>query len=189
MIIDCETKGVIKKINAILRKGKMTGRGGQKYTIFNTFTINCLGHAFFNFSNQQIRNLRRGYEDELRSFLWGLEEPSDQQDAFKLITEQLEQKICETGLLLEECQINDKIEDGQWKVAYYYKDGDDKDFHFIRQEDDGTWSSKLGSYMEIDHFDTLPLMLGDEYCLAKIIKLLIHMFIKKARLIKKVIKI
>lgn len=102
--------------------------------------------------------------------MWGLEEPSDQQDAFKLITEQLEQKICKTGLLLEECQINDKIEDGQWKVAYYYKDGDDKDFHFIRQEDDGIWSSKLGSYMEIDHFDTLPLMLGDEYCLAKIYK-------------------
>ncbi len=172
MKITQDTKGVIKKINTMLKRGKMAGRGREKYTIFNTFSVNCFGHAVFNFSNQEIRNLRRKHEDELRTFLCGLWEPDDNKESFKDITEQLEQKIRDTGLILEECQEGDKVKEGQWKVAYYYYDdgGIDKDFHFMRQEKDGRWSSKLGTFMEIEYYDRLPLMFNYGYCLAKVYK-------------------
>lgn len=166
-----EEKCVIKKINVLLKRGKMPGRGDEKYTIFNTFTVNCLGHAFFNFTNNQIKKLNSQYSEGFRYFLWHIVEPEIQRDAYKFVTEQLEQKIRDTGLILEECDINDKVKDGQWKVAYYYKDGlQNEDFHYMRQEKDGTWSSKLGSYRQIEHFDRLPLMYNDGYCLAKIYK-------------------
>ena len=41
-------------------------------------------------------------------------------------TPQIIERIRETGLKVEECSLDDELEDGQWKVAYYFNLCDEK---------------------------------------------------------------
>ena len=74
---------------------------------------------------------------------------------------------------MEECDIDAQPDERQWKVAYYFNLCDEPnqyipDFHFFRQEKDGTWSSKAGKDNRIHIFRRLPQLFEGGYKLQKI---------------------
>ena len=165
---------MLKKVGEVLKRGVV--RGEQEYTMSTALTVNCMGHSFFNFENKDIEEISKEYDDELRDFFWLFERfkmfqyhlPS------KLISKKVEKDLADkmalAGLEIEECEKDDEVEDGQYKVAYYFKFKlGREDFHFMRQEKDGTWSSKMGASMGISKYNSLPRKFND-YKLIKIFK-------------------
>ena len=139
---------------------------------------NCLEHAVFNFSDEMLGWLFEKFGENMPKF-WsnfsGLASVIDKKPQQQLndTTPQIVERIRNTGLKVEECDIDAKPEEGQWKVAYYFNLCDEKgqfipDFHFFRQEADGRWSSKLGRSMQICFYDELPQIFEGGYKLQKI---------------------
>lgn len=46
------------------------------------------------------------------------------------------------GISARKSYLKEKIENGEWKIAFFLKNDDDYDFHFVRQDKDGKWSEK-----------------------------------------------
>lgn len=166
--------GLIKDINKVLKRGKI--RGDQEYDFGSCYAVNCMGHAFFNFKNNDINDLSAHYKSELHYYFWMF----DRFDMFHYYTsprrlckqteKDLIEKIKKSSLKMEECKENDELERGQWKVAYFFSfEPGREDFHFMRQEEDGEWSSKAGSSMKVEKFKKLPKKYNN-YRLIKIFK-------------------
>ena len=165
---------LLKKVDGVLKRGAV--RGKQKYTFNSAFSVNCLGHAVFNFQNKDIGELASNHRDELRDFFWLFERvemfkhkiPSKQ--LCKKAEQDLFDKVHLAGLEIEECDIDDEVREGQYKIAYYFDSTlAREDFHFMRQEPDGKWSSKAGMSLDVEEFSQLPKKFKD-YKLIKIFK-------------------
>lgn len=139
---------------------------------------NCLEHAVFNFSDEMLLWLSEKFGENMPKF-WsnfsGLASVIDKKPQQQLndTTPQIVERIRETGLEVDECDIDAKPEEGQWKVAYYFNLCDEKgqfipDFHFFRQEADGRWSSKLGKLSAVAFYDKLPEIFEGGYKLQEI---------------------
>ena len=59
-------------------------------------------------------------------------------------------------------------EHGGYKIAFYLSFND---FHFLRQNSDGSWSHKVGYLNRIDKFDTLPNIVNGNYELIKVLEI------------------
>lgn len=170
-------RGFVKEIKKVFSRSQIPSRGSQKYNFVNTFKVNCLEHAFFNFTNKEIRKISREFSHELFEFLWIFEALqtymfySTPTQVYNKIHDELIDKIKSVGLKIEDCLINEELKDNQWKVAFYFNpEAGEEDFHFMRQEKDGTWSSKAGKYMKVQKFDEPPELFRENYQLVKFFK-------------------
>lgn len=59
-------------------------------------------------------------------------------------------------------------EHGGYKIAFYLSFND---FHFLRQNSDGSWSHKVGYLNRLDKFDTLPNIVNGNYELIKVLEI------------------
>lgn len=120
--------------------------------------VNCFGHACFNLTNQQLRDLDFNYKDadSLSDFFSTFyDDPRD-------IRNRLFGFVNRTGLKVELVKRDAILKNNQWKVAYYFRDGyEDQDFHFFLQEKDGHWSSKVGFTREITYMQNLQKQYED----------------------------
>lgn len=159
----------------------MNQRGKQRYTWVNSYRINCFAHAFFNLKNGDIRELYRAYPNEMFEYFWsfqGFKKASLL--AYINVTREILKKIQQAGLQIEECSVDEKLEEGQWKVAYYFNfDVMGKDFHFMHQEPNGYWSSKQGANLMVDIFKELPETYSNGYKLQKIYKITNPYYVKE----------
>lgn len=166
--------GMLKKVGQALKRGVV--RGSQKYTINTALIVNCMGHSFFNLENSDLEEISKDYDDELRDFFWMFERFKmfqhhiSSRQLCKKAERDLLDKMLLAGFNIEECNVGEQVDDGQFKVAYYFRfDAGIEDFHFIRQEKDGRWSSKAGASLNVEEFDHLPKKFND-YKLIKVFK-------------------
>ena len=153
----------------------------RRYAKEPSQSANCLEHAVFNFSDEMLMWLLEKYGEDIYKF-WsnfpGAASVLDKKPEEQLrdVTPQIVERIQSTGLKVEECGIDDEVEEGQWKVAYYFNLCDEKgqfmpDFHFFRQEQDGRWSSKLGKMPHVQFYRKLPEIFAGGYKIQKVFKI------------------
>ena len=163
---------LIKKLEAIFKQGYLPCREYQTYYFsYATKTpkkknqmasdiINCFGHAFFNLTNEKLQENSISETDTKPIWHFG------EKYGVYLIDEILD-FVRATGLTVNECEAHDKMKDNEWKVAFYTDiNCNGKDYHFLRQERDGSWTAKNGetAKVEILHGDP-PRRLGNRYIL------------------------
>lgn len=175
---------IAKQINCVYKRCILPKRvvGNLFYSEESANIANCLEHAVFNFTDDMLVLFEQNCGTEISKF-WSAfnslcfkfeREPKRQ---FKNVTSEIIKRISQTGLKIEECGINDNLEEGQCKVAYYFDFCENDsirpcpDFHFMRQEIDGTWSSKFGRYEKVEIFEVLPEIYNETYSLQKIFKI------------------
>lgn len=168
--------GMIKKINEILKRGVV--RKNQEYDFKTCFVVNCFGHSVFNFKNEDIIELNSNYQDELNAYFWRFERLSESKHQIspnrlcKRAEEDFIEKVELAGLKIEKCKEDDKLEEGQFKVAFYFdlRPGEE-DLHFMRQEENGMWTSKAGANFDVEKFDELPWTYKNNFKLIKTFKI------------------
>lgn len=153
------TEGFVKNLNEYFKRGHMPNRYNEEYLSFvkhldsQTYKlVNCVGHAFINANEKDILDLKYNFVSEniLSDFFKG---EKTYANAFRNVCEFFER----VGLKIEKTTLETKPDFNQWKVACYFKDLEqDKDYHFMLQEKDGSWSSKRGFTIDVEHFDELP---------------------------------
>lgn len=143
-----------------------------------TQIANCLEHAVFNFSDETLAWFKEKYGENVYKF-WanfssmGYVFDKEPKQQLEDVTPEIIERIKATGLKVEECSLDAKPEEGQWKIAYYFNLCDEpkqfiSDFHFFRQEPDGKWSTKIGKCSIVQYFDELPKLFRGGYKLQKI---------------------
>ena len=159
--------GIIKKLNQIYKMGYVASRGKQQYNYKTTLIANCFGHACFNLDNKSLKTLEKS-SDELKDFFRNFSGGNG-----RGFFEKAKEKIRQVGLRIEQSSLSEKTDKNQWKIAYYIQQDifRGNDLHFMIQESDGTWTSKLGTSSEIEVFDNLPDVYRDSYELAGIYKI------------------
>lgn len=158
----------VLKLRKIFNMGYIPSRGNQSYSFVckndqATFAqhVNCLAHALFNLTNQQIEDEHFNYNDRL-SFSCCFYTPREnyvkqaEQNIITFVeTSGLKMRPLNTYELLSEHP--ELLQENQWIVAMYYIAKQNKqDIHFFLREKDGRWSGKLGFRDEITYFDELP---------------------------------
>lgn len=164
---------LISKLRKVVENGYVPERGKQSYCKNFKGTkneiahfVNCFEHSFFNFTNEQLEELflekgKNGnsvLKNETEEF-WDFE--SEGKEAKQVFEERLN-FVRATGLSVEECKEGDILKDNEWKVAaYFYEDLREAnwDFHFIRQESNGFWSSKSGESENVDTYFDAPFLI------------------------------
>ena len=175
---------IAKQLNYIYKRFTPPKRflGDLLYSKEAANIANCLEHAVFNFTDEMLVLLVENFGEDVVKFWSGFNslcykferEPKRQ---LKDLTNEIIKRINKSGLKIEECDLNDCVKDGQFKVAYYFDFCENDsirpcpDFHFMRQEIDGTWSSKFGRCEKVETFDTLPEIYNESYRLQKIFKI------------------
>ena len=107
-----------------------------------TFAYNCVAHAF--------KDDARWWEpDPLGMYYWPIGRREKTIKAWVLLAESFGYVSCDNG----------NLESGFEKIAIYILN--QRPSHITRQLDDGTWTSKLGSCVDISH--TLAGLEGTEY--------------------------
>ena len=143
-------KSTIKKLSEIYKLGHLPCRGDQLYD--KTFRLaNCFEHACLNLTDQEIEQYCITENDscEFGNFY------SITQKGTSL---EIERTLKKTGLQIEKCTPDKVINFNQWKVALYFEYFYtlNRDFHFLIQEKDGSWSGKIGYTSKCHHFKNLP---------------------------------
>lgn len=157
-------KRLIKKLNRIFSLGYVPSRENQsyKYKINRGMRtgdlINCFAHACFNLTNNQIKKFKISFEEANAFWHYYISEKGVDRNYITSITEFIES----TGLSINVCRQNAKMNYNQWKIAYYYNN-EILDFHFMLQEKDGKWSSKLGSSRNLEYFEEVPKEYHKDY--------------------------
>ncbi len=167
---------LVKKIGEVVKLGYFPTRGHEKYT-FRFVNggqeqikdyINCFAHAFFNFSNEELRDLfveNGEVKTELLNEFWdfGIDRNNVDESLERLISG----LVRSTGLKAEKCTEVTECGKNQWKVGVYYREprnGKSSDFHFLRWEEDSfCWSSKNGDESRVDSFYELPYIYRKDY--------------------------
>lgn len=157
-----KNKGVLK-IKKIFALGYLPSRGYQSYLPIckhsqkpYAYQVNCFAHACLNLTNQQLEELKL---DNCDTYIFDIKSYSyqPQEEIQKTFTK----RIKRFGLIAEQCE-KDYIpeKENQWKVALYFgfsRHCLDYDYHFLKQEKDGSWSSKIGwGCDELDILSALP---------------------------------
>ncbi len=171
---------LVKKIEKIVKLGFLPNRGNERY--YQRFVddksehisdyINCFAHAFFNFSNKEIKDLfveNGEIKTELLNEFWDFSIDKNNVDGSleRLITSM----VRDSGLKVSKCTEATECENNQWKVGVYYRDkkGKSTDFHFLKWEDDEfCWSSKNGDETRVDKFYELPYTYRNDYRLVAV---------------------
>lgn len=172
---------LILKFNKIFKKGYVPARGAKDYFALHNGTciaeyFNCFGHACFNPLDEQIEEEDFSYAETrpLFNVLGNETFPSA-----RAISEKVFDFVRATGLSVEECGLYDKMKSNQWKVAFYIDKGDNEgefklkngDTHFMLQEKNGKWSSKMGDCKTLQYFQELPTVFDCDYALYGIYKI------------------
>lgn len=121
---------------------------------------NCVEHACFNFSNQQLDSIGIG-TDEAENVYGGFIEP-DRECSGQEMEEKLMALVRDAGLFIEKESETSVLEPNQWRIALYFEEFY-PDIHVLIQEKDGSWSGKCGYNVEVETFDSLPHLWNDYY--------------------------
>lgn len=150
----------ILKLKKFFMLGYCPDRKGESYSFVNPYSkmnyykhINCFAHACFNLTNQQItENCLEQIDTDSFKFLI-----EDYWETDQSIFNRLASFIKKTGLKIEKCTDDEGLEDNQWRVALYFCNGYFfRDFHFLLNEKDGSWSGKYGTEDVLEFFDKRP---------------------------------
>ncbi|MBQ8444590.1 MAG: hypothetical protein IJX25_04485 [Clostridia bacterium] len=142
----------ILKLQQIFKLGYLPSRGNQSYKECRQYAIpNCFAHACFNLTNEQLEKFNKADFGAFRGFIQSIFH------ANRHITADLFDFVRECGLKVTKSNSRIPSRDNEWKVALYFgRERFTKDYHFLLQEKDGSWSGKIGSEMELNHYPTLP---------------------------------
>ncbi len=143
-------RATIKKLSEIYKMGHLPSRDGADYiTTYNL--ANCFAHACINLSDEQYKQFEIS-EMNSREFgnFYGHSEEST--------SKQIIQTLSDAGLIVERCPIDKILKNNQWKVSLYFEffHTISRDFHFLLQEKDGTWSGKVGYTRKCQIFNYVP---------------------------------
>ena len=160
-------KGIVKKLNIIYKMGYLPSRGKTKYSLANERVVNCFGHACFNLNNSTLKQLDCS-KDELKDFFRNFGGGN-----VRNFFEGAKEKLSQVGLICERSYVGEKLQKNQWKVAYYILNDEfrGRDLHFMIQEKNGCWTSKLGTSSNIEVYEELPQEFKNGYQLAGIYKI------------------
>ena len=150
----------VLKIKKIFTLGYIPSREYQSYQTICKHTkkpfahqINCFAHACLNLTNQQLEKLNLDHCDTYRFDIksYRYEPPEEIEKTFP-------KRLKRFGLAVQPCDKNFVPQNkNQWKVALYFGFSSsclDYDYHFLKQEKDGCWTSKVGwgcDTLEIHH--------------------------------------
>ena len=154
-------KGLLK-IAKIFKLGYIPSRENQTYSTICKSTgesysrqANCFEHACLNLTNQQLKKLSLGDEagDLFDIHSYDYEDTTSMQETFV-------DRLKLFGLIAESCPADYTPKNkNQWKVALYFgysRFCGDTDFHLLKQEKDGSWSSKIGWSDDVEILPSLP---------------------------------
>ena len=160
-------KGLIKKINMIYKKGYMPAREKEKYSELHAKSVNCFGHACFNLSNDDLKQMDK-YMPELKYFFRNFNSCG-----IRNYFSEAQNRIENVGLKIERSSLSEHVQKNQWKIAYYLMHDEflGNDVHFMLQDRNGKWYSKTGSNAEIEVFNTLPKVFNKNYSLMGVYKI------------------
>lgn len=153
---------MIDSFSEIVKTGYIPSRGKTRYIYLNKecnkkinhgIRINCFLHCF-NFTNEQIAKLNLDYKtDEIVSFGMDIDHKAERKALSFLRA---------TGLIVKPCKnITSPLANNQWRIAYYneedFEAGEEaNNWHFLMQEKNGKWTSKLGFSGDVTSYNTLP---------------------------------
>ena len=160
-------QATIKKLNMIYKKGYLPARETEEYSELHTGMVNCYGHACFNLSNEQLKELEPSKYD-LRDFFRNFATRGARN-----IFSEVQNRIRQVGLKMERSSPNEKIQKNQWKIAYYIQNDifAGNDLHFMIQTPNGKWTSKIGTNPTVEVFDKLPDVYHKNYSLSGVYKI------------------
>lgn len=153
-----------ENLSEFIKKGFLKDRGKEKYTFRAARYVNCLGDACFGLTNAQIEEYvcRQYVDNKFCKSPFGTFMPESSEKLLEEIFDFLQK----TGLRISLCQQNDVLKANQRVVAIYFAKACDqpnsnekfesKDFHFLHQKPDGTWTGKQGFERKVVHYKTLP---------------------------------
>ena len=158
-------QSIVKKLREIFSLGYTPSRRGESYfekTSENEFTkdlCNCFGHACFNLKNKHYKEYNiSAYE---RIHFQGINSELDlltKEEASKRLLDY----IRNVGLMVERCPKEAILKSNQWKVALFFDEiyfGELRllrDYHFMLQESDKSWSSKISYTEKVEKLEELP---------------------------------
>ncbi len=172
------TKPVIKVLKKIYKDGYVASRGLESY-IFKIQEdamaykyVNCFGHACFNLKNQHfIENNLTPADTNCFGGLIECNELSATEysklctqyilnsayDKPEEVTSRLFETVTSAGLVVDKCLEKSILKNNQWKVALYFLKSPNHliDYHFLLQEKDGRWSSKMGHSQNLEVLENL----------------------------------
>lgn len=153
-----DNKTIIKKLNNIFKLGYIPSRGNQVYKPYVSECFNCVEHTIFNLKNEHVTDYKiTPFQSRI---FWNLncEGSADPQKIEKRILE----VVTSTGLCIQKTNEYKEIESNQWKIAYYFSP-QWNDYHFMLQENDGSWSSKAGVCSKLEYYSDLPYIYNKHY--------------------------
>ena len=163
----------ILKLNKIFSLGYVPNRGNQSYNHRATYTDqtygelgNCFSHACFNLTNELYEEYEISDEDIL-FFQGGFRRFST--DSNEEVAEKVLGKIKTVGLIVSPATDIEVLKENQWRVAMYFNrisfpSGDYiRDYHFLLQEKDSSWSGKLFWGHQVENFETAPEIYANRY--------------------------
>ena len=165
---ESKTNGIVKKLNKIYKMGYMPSRGKMVYTFESANMVNCFGHACFNLDDKNLEKFK-SVKDDLKDFFTKFSTEGNTRNFY----ERAKEKVSQVGLGFAKSDLKEKLQNNQWKVAYYIMNDvfRGRDVHFMIQEKDGTWTSKLGTKSELEIFDVPPQTYRYDYELVGIYKI------------------
>ena len=153
-------RALIKKLRTIVSMGYVPHRELENY-FYTTQSnqdvcsiVNCFGHACFNLTNEQIEQL--GINESHGQFFGTFASEETTPDIG--LERQVVNFVKKTGLEIRPIsKYEGGLDNNQWKVAMYIDHSGlglfAKDFHFFRQEKDGTWTHKMGYFSNVEQKD------------------------------------
>ncbi|MBQ8844742.1 MAG: hypothetical protein IJ008_01850 [Clostridia bacterium] len=159
--------------------------------LFNSMNHNCYAHIW-GLDEKQLLNLKRSQIFQLGfsvnydfDNIFGFTRIPSEKKMEKLLFKDMKA----IGVDIKVSNEKEEVNEDEWKIALYYND---KDFHFIRQNSDKSWSGKngfSGHYQIMEHGPrkTIHTATGNVYHLIKIYKLNISSLKQETAKNKKVI--
>lgn len=168
----------LKKANQIFKLGYVPSRKSESYfcvikkaneNILTGNLCNCLCHACFNFLNEHYKSYDFS-EYEMLSTQGFINQCKTKEE----ISLKIQNFLKSTGLKVEkDSQYND-LKENQWRVALFFDEitfGNVhliRDFHFMLEEKDKTWSSKENFEPKLNVLNSLPQNYQDYYKLHEV---------------------
>lgn len=157
-----ERSECVLKVRKIFELGYLPARKDQAYHIICEGTqvpyarqMNCFSHACLNLTNEQLDKLKL---DNYDTYVFDIK--SYQYQPKEEIAKTFPKRLKRFGLIAKHCDKEENsILKNQWKVALYFgfsRSTLDYDYHFLKQEEDGTWTSKIGWSNGFEILDSIP---------------------------------
>lgn len=147
----------ITKLSKVVKQGYTPSRLYESYRECSPILkepyghfVNCVGHAFFNLKNSQLKELKFCPEDaeSLSNFSQYEKQEAD------VVMQNILCFVKQTGLIVRELSNWQILKSNEWVVAFYVeKDG--KDLHFLLKEN-YHWTGKIGLRSDVECYAKLP---------------------------------